>query len=646
MSVYAELEGDRIEITYSGFNPNFLKLLKKLKNSHFKAKPYPHWWMKKDIESAKMLRGVFGEELELGPLLKRWAKETMRKQRNLAKIALADTAELQRLPEVLPELGRKIHVGPRGVAMTKREFLAALKEPPSYQAADVLFMATADNPMNLNQPGTGKTLTTIGAIYEGALERGPKLIVAPMTSLDVVWEEELTRYTDQPVLRFGWNKNERIRLITQATDMVETGDDFWMVVNPQSFQYNRTWEYCDDHAKLKAEGVRLTLGKLHQCIDCKEVLTSEYPEVLWIPWSVAVVDEFDKMGLGNPDTLTYQTLEVINATKKMILSGTPIGGVPIKLFGILSYLHPDIFTSKWGFANQWLDVTKESYELRGEEKETRVIGDVREDREQAFYEMLSSYMVRRTKEECLPWLPPKLYIEIKAEMSGKQEAQYREFAREAEIRIDEEELNATSVLAEYTRLKQFANAAMTILGRNDEGRPILRPTTDSCKLPHVIELLEERGIKAKGKSVGDQQVVIFSQFTQIVDMITEELQRLGYPAEKLTGATRPDRRADLQRGFQAGKFRVLVMNVKAGGVSITLDMADTVIFLDETWNPDDQEQAEDRIHRASRIHQVTVYYIRTKKTIEQYIQAKVLDKSRINKNILDLRRMGLRADKG
>jgi SNF2 family DNA or RNA helicase len=86
-----------------------------------------------------------------------------------------------------------------------------------------------------------------------------------------------------------------------------------------------------------------------------------------------------------------------------------------------------------------------------------------------------------------------------------------------------------------------------------------------------------------------------------------------------------------------------LMNVGAGGSSINLDRASTVIFLDETWNPDDQEQAEDRVHRGSRIHQVQIYYIRTKDTIEEEIQQRVLDKSRINRDIMDLRRMGLRA---
>jgi SNF2 family DNA or RNA helicase len=62
--------------------------------------------------------------------------------------------------------------------------------------------------------------------------------------------------------------------------------------------------------------------------------------------------------------------------------------------------------------------------------------------------------------------------------------------------------------------------------------------------------------------------------------------------------------------------------------------------MDETWNPDDQEQAEDRCHRASRIHQVTCYYLRTKNTIEEYIYKINLMKSEVNWTVLDLKRIG------
>jgi SNF2 family DNA or RNA helicase len=114
----------------------------------------------------------------------------------------------------------------------------------------------------------------------------------------------------------------------------------------------------------------------------------------------------------------------------------------------------------------------------------------------------------------------------------------------------------------------------------------------------------------------------------------------------LTGkTTKKGERTRLVRGFQNGDYRVLVVSTMAGGVSITLDRADTVHVLDETWVPDDQDQLIDRIHRASRIHQVTAYFYRTRNTLEEYINEVNQEKAFTNENVLDIRRNGFRAIK-
>src|ERR1044072_599452 len=126
-------------------------------------------------------------------------------------------------------------------------------------------------------------------------------------------------------------------------------------------------------------------------------------------------------------------------------------------------------------------------------------------------------------------------------------------------------------------------------------------------------------------------------------MTTKWMTSKGVKAEKITGDVSQVKREELISRFQANGVSVVVLSTKAGGVSITLDNANTVIHVDETWDPDDQEQVEDRAHRISRLHQVNVFILRSKGTIEEYIQQRVLDKAAINREILDLRRQGLRA---
>ncbi len=617
----------RIRLTYK-FDPEVISKIKAIPGAEFipHSKGGPAQDVPLDLISAKMIREAFGDKLTLSPALRKWGRSQVATARNLSSLSLATTAHLTRLPDKLPALYRALHVGPIGRDMTPEQFEAAMLEEPSFQCADVAFMARPSNCANANQPGMGKTLETIGAVYEGDFENGPKLVIAPVTSLEAVWLTELETWQEQPVLLAEGSKALREEALWWAKEWTKQGKDFWLLVSPAMVQIRKRRIITEAGVEDEEEYVL-------------------YPQISGIKWRVITLDEFHKMGLGNTTTGTARACYDLEADKKIALSGTPIGGNAKKVFGLLKFLDPANHTSKWRWFKTWLDVTTKRYDKRGGgEGRSSEVGDIREDRRADFDDMLSRYLTRRTKAECLPWLPPKQYKDIWATMDGKQQEQYEEFAREAEIRIEEHHLAATSILAEYTRLFQFADAQQTIIGVDEDGKALLRPTMNSCKIPHVMQILDERGIRGSDPE-GDEQVVIFSQFTQIVDMLCEHLSKQGIPTLKITGkVTGARKRGKIQREFQSDTGpRVLVMNTMAGGVSITLDKASTVVFLDETWNPDDQEQAEDRCHRASRIHQVLCIYIRSKGTLEEYRQGVVQEKAGVNYNILDARRMGLRA---
>lgn len=619
------------EVTFA-FDPAWLAKVKSIPGAEFKSAEKSKcggtaWWVPADLQTGARLREAFGDALALSPALRRWAGRKARQGRTLSSLALADTATLTRLPSRLPMLHDALYVGPRGATMNNKEFKAARAAPEgSFQLADVAFMARAlgehgVNCVNANQPGMGKTIETIGAVFESGREDGAHLVIAPVTSLDVVWKYELEKWQDLPVIIAHEDKATRTAAVEQARRFVDDGEPFWFICSPGMVQYRTR-----------------TISK-----DEKEEYVL-YPEIAKIQWATVTLDEFHKMGLGNPATMTAKAVNQLKVRGKAGLSGTPLGGTPIKLYGILHWLDPEEFGAKWRFAEQWLDVTEKEYSKRGGGVgSAKNIGGIKESRRAEFDLMLSRYLTRRTKEECLPWLPPKQMIEIWATMDSKQKKQYVQFAEEAEIRIDDYDLTAASVLAEYARLKQFANAEQRILGRDPKtGSPIVSPTEHSCKLPHVMQLLDERGIR-KEDPEGDDQVVIFSQSSKMVDMVCLYLNNHGIACEKITGKVTSKRRGEIVRRFQASKVRVLCMTTTAGGVSITLDRANTVIMLDETWNPDDTEQAVDRVHRGAKTKQVTYYIIRTRGTIEEYIQEVNIDKTVINYEILDLRRKGLRA---
>lgn len=609
MEAFAELneKADRMEVHFP-YDPNAVKAVKSVPGARFVPPPKggPYWSLPLDLTSARMLREGFGEGLQLGKALKAWGKVAVAKERNLTQLGMAEDAELEVLPNVLPELCDWLR---------------------PYQRADVAFLALA-NAINANQPGLGKTAETIGSVFEAKMDAGPNMIVAPKTSLETVWLKELLKWQKHPVLLTSGDDtvDRRKEIIEQAWHMVDTGEPFWLVVNHNMIRYER-----DRNAELVNENGKMVRPAF-----------PIYEELFNIPWETVSVDEYHKMGLTNPKSLMTKSLKDIMCEKLNLLSGTPMGGKPIKLFSALQLVDPGSFTSKWRWAGAWLEIEEKEYEKQGEQKVGKIIHGIRPAREGEFYKEHAPYLLRRTKKECLKELPDKQRTVITCVMTPKQKKQYETISAEAEIKIEEEHLSVIGVLAEYTRLKQFATAHHKVK-HMASGQLKVAPTTESGKLPQLLELLAERGITAdKDDAEGDEQAVIFSQYSGVADMVHEYLNSVGIPTAKITGSVnKKGERTKIQNEFNAeGGPRVLVMTTGAGGVSITLDeRASTVIFMDETWDPDDQEQAEDRVHRASRMHQVMVYYLRSKDTIEEYIAEITGGKKLTNEQVLDMHRI-------
>lgn len=626
MRVMAELEKNRV-ICQFPYDRDMVFKIKQIPGARFVPadKGGPAWSFPLELAALRDLRKAFGRMFIPSPELLEWGKAKAMKATALKSLSNSDSAELTVIKHSNPRLWEAIHLGPRGKDMEPELRAEKLADPMgSYQCADVAFMAHSNGPLNALHPGLGKTIETIASVFESGMEKGPHLVIAPLTSLETVWVKELSLWQDYPALVTLGGKQDREWVMEDAQMLLDSGKPFWLVVN---------------HAMVRQRETKVFNKKLGEYEIKVEPL---YPFLHNTEWNTVILDEAHKSGVQNVTTQTSKGLHGLKAQKRIAITGTPIGGSPIKLFGLLSWLSPREFTSKWRWAEQWLHVTSNGF--------GKTIGGVRKEKEEQFYEHIAPYMIRRTKAEVLKDLPPKQYVELWAEMDGKQLAQYRAMAEESEAKIagmEEEGKNAsiiaTCVLAEYTRLKQFASAECTFgkyINADTETREVV-PTTNSCKLPVLMDLLEERGIL---EDEGDEQVVIFSQFSKMVDMIHRHLTEQGIKALKLTGATNaPGQRTDIQNEFQSDdqdRARVLCVTTTAGGVAITLDRASTVVFFDETWVPDDQEQAEDRCHRASRIHQVTVYYIRSKGSIEENIQNRVGRKDLVNRKILDLRRAG------
>lgn len=584
MSITAEIavSGSTIELWFP-YSTAAVKAVKAIPGARFvpPERGGPCWRIPKTLKSARLMRETFGLGIKHGPNLRAWGRAAVREERELKSLALADDGQLERLPHVLPLLAEALY---------------------PYQRADVAFMAR-NNLINANEPGLGKTLETVAATHEMEPHSGARLVLAPSTALRSVWQAEIQRWTADVVLT-GDTPEQRRAAIAEAERMHAAGLPFWLVLNTEMARMPEQAPFRNQAAKTKSANMQFVMDAL-----------------ISIEWDVFVVDEFHKAGLREPKSSSHMAMALIAAAsrRRFALSGTPTGGVPLNLWGVLHWLSREQFGSKWQWAKAWLQTNHNGFGYD--------IGDILPGRERQFYEAHSPYLIRRTKAEVLPELPPKQYVDVWCEMTPKQRKQYEKMQADAEMVISGKRVAALSVLAEYTRLRQIAGAACQI----KDGK--VAPTTSSGKLTPLLENVRRR-IEA------GEQVVVASQFSKMCDMLAAVLRREGWGVKLITGAVKQADRTETIADFQADDSSIdaLVVCTHAAGVAITVDKADSMHVIDETWDPDDQVQLEDRIHRASRMHQVTIYNYRTKDTIEESIMGIGINKAITAANILDVHR--------
>lgn len=604
---------DRIHVEFD-YDAKLVSKMRGIAGRSFVKRPTPHWTAPLNMATCRDLRTVFGSELEIGPALWEWAKAEAEAEKSgaaLAEVSEAafNAATLEHVPSVAPALYKRMQGRP-------------------YQIPAAAFCASRSGALLADQPGLGKTTEIMGAI----IERNPSsptdvLVIAPSTSLETVWGPEMREWMPEELtevfVAVGTRKQRDAIIADFHARRVSADRPRYLVL-------------C-----VNAEMIRTKVVKERE--DKPPVYVHEYPALFRSPWTVQVVDEGHKYLITRYSQLHNPKLSLVRRGMAMLPlaedglriagSGTPFKGRTANFWGTLNWLYPAQQTSFWNWAGSFLEVTDNGF--------GKDVGDLRPERREELYRSLSTVMIRRTKSELRTinplWAPPdKEYQTIRCVMGPAQRKLYEQMATNAAVTIGSRNLTADGVLAEITRLKQFAHAAGTI----DENGG-LRPALPSAKFDQIVQMLKERGISGDKDETGEGvKVVIAGQFTQMLDLYSGELAKMGIDHFLLTGATKQaDRAAYVARFQQPGGPRVFMLNTAAGGVSITLDAADELWMLDETWVPDDQEQVEDRVHRTSRVdHQVTISYFVTLGTVEEEIAQVTAEKDYTQKLHLDERR--------
>ena len=322
-----------------------------------------------------------------------------------------------------------------------------------------------------------------------------------------------------------------------------------------------------------------------------------------ICFDVEVIDEAQY--IKNQGTGAAKAVKEINSKKHFALTGTPIENRLSELWSIFDYLMNDYLYS---------------YEYFKKRFETKIVNEKDNDTSLLLKKMIGPFVLRRRKIDVLKDLPDKIEKVYYAEFSKLQkeiyDAQIMKISNLVE-RQDESAFsrNKIAVLAELTKTRQICCDPSLILD-NYKG--------ESAKKETCLELIKE-------SIDGDHKMLIFSQFTSMLELLEEKLKENDIKYYKITGATDKKERLELCNKFNSDDVPVFLISLKAGGTGLNLIGADIVIHYDPWWNEAVISQATDRTHRIGQKKTVTVYKLIAKGTIEE----KILKLQEEKKNLAD-----------
>jgi superfamily II DNA or RNA helicase len=333
--------------------------------------------------------------------------------------------------------------------------------------------------------------------------------------------------------------------------------------------------------------------------ECDIVLTTyallqrDVAHLLPRDWSLAVIDE--AQAVKNPRSKGAQIVQRLRARQRIALTGTPIENHLDELWSIFAFAVPTLLGERTAFARRFRTPIEKRNDL---------------ERRKSLALRVRPFLLRRTKEAVEADLPPKSEIVQRVELDGAQRDLYETIRLAMHARVRREitrrgaERSRIVVLDALLKLRQVCCDPRLV------NLPAARAVKGSAKLEALLDMLPD--LLDDGR-----RILLFSQFTSMLDLIKPELVRRGLKFVELRGSTR-DRVTPVAR-FQSGEIRLFLISLKAGGTGLNLTAADTVIHYDPWWNPAVQRQATDRAHRIGQTHPVFVYKLVTVGTVEERI---------------------------
>lgn len=326
-------------------------------------------------------------------------------------------------------------------------------------------------------------------------------------------------------------------------------------------------------------------------------------------FDVCVLDE--AQNIKNRHAKTTRRVKQLPADMRLCLTGTPLENHLGELWSIADYVLPGLLGDDQHFAKHF----RQPIEQHGDSQRARELSH-----------RMAPFMLRRTKAEVVKELPAKTNILQTVHLEGKQQALYES------IRVSMEKH-----VRQLMKEKGLAKSRIEFLDA-------LLKLRQACIDPRLVKLEKAAGIEhsAKMNWLTDnlpemveegRKILLFSQFTTMLDLIDQTLSKLGIETVKLTGRTR--KREAAISAFQEGPVPVFLISLKAGGAGLNLTAADTVIHVDPWWNPAVENQATDRAYRIGQDKPVFAYKLVAAGTVEEKIQAMQREKQALADSLFE-----------
>ena len=379
-----------------------------------------------------------------------------------------------------------------------------------------------------------------------------------------------------------------------------------MVIMPKSLIYNWENEIKKFAPKLKV-GVYYGINRDFSSLKKVDVILTTYGTIrndienlLEHKFDLLILDE--SQNIKNINSQTTKAVLLLNAKKRVALSGTPIENNLLELYSLFRFLNPEMFGSVQRFTNSYiLPIQKYS--------DTSTIEELKKK--------IYPFLLRRVKKEVLEDLPDKIEKLVYVDMNDEHRRFYEERRR-----------YYYSLLQKNTSSQGNFDKFFVLQAINELRHIVSSPELESKKIiSSKKEVLIENVVEA---IENNHKVLVFVNYLSSIESICDSLKENKIKYLKMTGQTK-DRQTLVDKFQSDSRYKVFVMTLKTGGVGLNLVSADTIFIYDPWWNTTVENQAIDRAYRLGQDKTVFAYKMIMRNTIEE----KILKLQEIKNKLLD-----------